>query len=373
MQFRLIRQDAFTKARVGTIFSPRGTFETPVFIPVGTQGTVKALSSEELKEMGVGIVLCNTYHLYLRPGHLLIQRMGGLHRFMNWEGNLLSDSGGYQIFSISRLQKSEPEGIRFKSHIDGSQHFLTPENVLEIQASLGADLRMVLDECTSYPTSHRQAEDSLKRTLDWARRSKLAQLKDGGKEGGLLAIVQGSTFKNLRKRAAQELVDMDFDGYALGGLSVGEPAPLRWEIVDFTNDFLPQDKPRYLMGIGTPQELLEGVCLGVDMFDCALPTRIARNGSVFTSEGRLSLKNAQYKEDLGPLDPECNCQACQNYSRSYIRHLLRAREILGMRLTTYHNLYFLTRLMEQVRRAIRVDTFRQFKEEFLARYRETSG
>ncbi|TET44691.1 tRNA guanosine(34) transglycosylase Tgt [Candidatus Aerophobetes bacterium] len=373
MQFHLIHQDILTKARVGIISSSHGTFETPVFIPVGTQGTVKALSSEELKEIGVEVVLCNAYHLYLRPGHLLIQEMGGLHRFMNWEGSLLTDSGGYQIFSLSNLQKSEVGGVRFKSHIDGSQHFLTPEDVLKIQASLGADLRMVLDECTSYPTSHREAEDSLKRTLGWAKRSRLAWQKDGGKEEGLLAIVQGSTFKDLRKRAAQEVVAMGFDGYALGGLSVGEPAPLRWEIVDFTNDFLPQDKTRYLMGIGTPQELLQGISLGVDMFDCALPTHIARNGSVFTSEGRLNLKNAQYKEDFGPLDPECDCQACQNYSRSYIRHLLWAREILGMRLATYHNLYFLTRLIEKVRRAIRADKFRQFEEEFLGRYVKSSG
>jgi len=369
MQFRLIHEDISTKARAGIISSPHGRFETPVFIPVGTQGTVKALSSEELKEIGVGVVLCNTYHLYLRPGHVLIQKMGGLHRFMSWEGSLLTDSGGYQIFSISSLQKSQPEGIKFKSHIDGSQHFLTPEDVLKIQASLGSDLRMVLDECTSYPVSHRQAEDSLKRTLDWARRSKCARPK----EGGILAIVQGSTFKNLRKRAAQEVVDMDFDGYALGGLSVGEPIPLRWEIVDLTNDILPPDKPRYLMGVGTPQELLEGISLGVDMFDCALPTRIARNGSIFTSEGRLNLRSAQYKEDSGPLDPDCICQACQNYSRSYIRHLVWAREILGMRLTSYHNLYFLARLMEKARRAIRRDKFRQFKGEFLGGYGKIGG
>jgi len=336
-------------------------------MPVGTQGTVKAISPEELKEIGIEIILCNTYHLYLRPGYQIVKKVGGLHSFMNWQGAIITDSGGYQIFSISSLQKANEKGIKFKSHIDGSEHFLTPEDVLKIQLAMGVDLMMVLDECTSYPVTHSQAEKSLMITLNWARRTKLA-LPDNENNRGLFAIVQGSTFKDLRKRCAEELVGLDFDGYALGGLSVGEPFSLRKELVEFTTDYLPFSKPRYLMGIGTPEELLDGISLGIDMFDCALPTRIARNGAVFTRKGQISIRNAKYKEDPGPLDPECDCYTCRNYSRAYLRHLVWAREILGIRLTSYHNLYFLTRLMKEAGEAIRKDRFAEFKNEFLRVY-----
>jgi len=368
MEFKLIHQDASSKARSGKIFTSHGIIDTPVFMPVGTQGTVKTVSPDELKEIDIKIILCNTYHLYLRPGPRIIKKLGGLHKFMSWEGAILTDSGGYQIFSISSLQRAEEDGVRFKSHLDGSEHFLSPEDVLRIQLDLDSDIIMVLDECTSYPITHREAEISLEKTIKWAKRTKLAWLDVSREERGLFGIVQGSTFEDLRKRCAEELVDLGFDGYALGGLSVGEPYSLRKEIIEHTCSLLPPDRPRYLMGVGTPEEILEAISLGIDMFDCALPTRIARNGTVFTVEGRKVLKNAEYKEDPSPLDPECDCYTCRNYSRAYVRHLLWAREILGMRLTTYHNLYFLTKLMKKARKAIEEDRFEKFKEKFLSRY-----
>jgi len=370
MKFELMHQDAFSAARWGKIFTPHSTIDTPVFMPVGTQGTVKAISPDELKEMEVQVILCNIYHLYLRPGPQIIKKLGGLHRFINWKGGILTDSGGYQIFSISALQEAKEDGVRFKSHLDGSEHFLSPEDVLRIQLDLGSDIMMVLDECTCYPITHREAQTSLNKTLSWARRTKLAWLDVSHQQSGLFGIVQGSTFKDLRKRCAEELIDLGFDGYALGGLSVGEPYSMRREIIEYTDSLLPPDKPRYLMGVGTPKEILEGISLGIDMFDCALPTRIARNGTVFTMKGRKVLKNAEYKDDPGPLDPECDCYTCRNYSRAYLRHLLWAREILGMRLTTYHNLSFLTRLMKRARRAIKKDSFEKFKGEFLSRYED---
>jgi len=338
-------------------------------MPVGTQGTVKAVSPEDLKEIGIRVILCNAYHLYLRPGCQVIEKIGGLHSFMNWQGVIITDSGGYQIFSISSLHKSTEEGVKFKSHIDGSEHFLTPEDVFKIQLALGADLMMVLDECTPYPITHWQAEKSLAITLGWARRTKRA-LHNSKNNRGLFGIVQGSAFKDLRKRCAEELVELDFDGYALGGLSVGEPYLLRKELIEFTVDCLPSSKPRYLMGVGTPEEILESISLGIDMFDCALPTRIARNGGIFTKKGQISLRNAEYKEDLGPLDSECDCHTCRNYSRAYLRHLLWAREILGMQLASYHNLYFLAHLMKKAGEEIRRDRFAEFKKGFLEKYQE---
>ncbi len=367
LQFTLLDEDASTSARRGEISTVHGTFDTPTFIPVGTQGAVKGISSEDLREMGIGVILCNAYHLYLRPGYQIIAKLGGLHSFMNWQGAIITDSGGYQIFSISSLQKSSEEGVRFKSHIDGSEHFLTPEDVLKIQFALGADLMMVLDECTSYPITYSQAEQSLTITLNWARRTKQA-LVNYQNSSGLFGIVQGSTFEDLRKRCAEELVELDFDGYALGGLGVGESLSLRKELIELTTGYLPSGKPRYLMGIGTPGELLDGVSLGVDIFDCALPTRIARNGGIFTKKGQISLRNAEYKEDSSPLDVECDCYTCKNYSRAYLRHLLWAREILGMRFTSYHNVYFLARLMKEAGEAIKKDRFREFKNEFLEMY-----
>ena len=365
MQFTLIHQDTSTKARWGKISTSHNVFQTPVFIPVGTQGSVKAVSSEELEEIGIKIILSNAYHLYLRPGYQTIQKLGGLHKFINWKGSILTDSGGYQIFSISPLQKVSAEGVKFKSHIDGSEHFLTPEEVLEVQLVLGSDIIMVLDECSPYPVDYHQAKASLERTLKWAKRTKSVWSE---KEKGLFGIVQGSTFKDLRKRGAEQLVEMGFDGYALGGLSVGEPLSLRGEIIEWTNAYLPSSQPRYLMGVGTPMELLENISLGIDIFDCALPTHIARNGTVFTWEGKINLRNAGYKEDSSPLDSKCECYTCKNYSRAYIRHLLRAGEILGMRLATYHNLYFLNQLMEKARGAIKENKFKDFKREFIKKY-----
>jgi len=370
LQFTLLNEDVSTSARRGKIATAHGTFNTPTFMPVGTQGAVKGISPEDLREMGIGVILCNAYHLYLRPGYQTIAKLGGLHSFMNWQGAIITDSGGYQIFSISSLQKSSEEGVRFKSHVDGSEHFLTPEDVLKIQFALGADLMMVLDECTSYPITHLQAEKSLAITLNWARRTKQARVNYKN-SSGLFGIVQGSTFKDLRKRCVEELAELDFDGYALGGLGVGEPLSLRAELIEFSADYLPSGKPRYLMGIGTPEELLDNVSLGIDIFDCALPTRIARNGGIFTRKGQISLRNAKYKEDSNPLDVECGCYTCRNYSRAYLRHLLWAREILGMRLTSYHNVYFLARLMEKAGEAIKKDKFAEFKDGFLEAYRNS--
>lgn len=368
MQFRLINQDSHSKARLARLRVGQKVVETPVFMPVGTQATVKALSSEELGKIGVGIVLCNTYHLYLRPGQSVIKKLGGLHHFMNWDGLILTDSGGYQIFSLSSLQKTTDEGVIFRSHIDGSRHFLAPEKVLEIQRILGSDIFMVLDECLSYPVSYRQARGALERTLRWAKRTRATWGESEDK--GLFGIVQGSAFRDLRKRASEELVSYQFDGYALGGLSVGEPLSLRREIIEYTTEYLPAEKPRYLMGVGTPGELLEDISLGIDMFDCALPTRIARNGTVFTGEGKKNLRNSQYKDDANPLDLDCDCYVCRNYSRAYLRHLIQAREILGMRLATYHNVYFLTRLMEKAREAIKRNSFERFKSEFMEKFEE---
>jgi len=366
LKFSLIHKDAFTRARSGVISTSGGNFNTPVFMPVGTQGTVKAMSPEELQQIGIEIILCNTYHLYLRPGWQIIQQMGGLHRFIHWEKPILTDSGGYQIFSISSLQKTSREGVSFKSHLDGTTHFLTPEEVIDIQLALNSDIMMVLDECSPYPISLKAAKRALNKTLEWARRSRIHYRG----EKGLFGIVQGSTFKELRKMGAGELIKLDFDGYALGGLSVGEPYSLRFEVISYTTELLPQGKPRYLMGVGTPREILDGIEEGIDMFDCAMPTRIARTGTVFTWKGRLNIKNARYKKDERPLDPECACYTCKNYARAYIRHLIWAREILGMRLTTYHNLYFLSTLVKKAREAIEKDEFKSFKKSVISNFEE---
>ena len=361
LEFRLIHEDTTSKARKGLIITPRGNFHTPVFMPVGTQGTVKAMSTEELQQIGVQIILCNTYHLYLRPGWEIIKNLGGLHRFINWPGPILTDSGGYQIFSLSSLQKTMEEGIIFKSHIDGSEHFLTPEQIVDVQVALDSDIMMVLDECLPYPVSFEVAKKALDKTVRWAKKSKAHYQ---GKRG-IFGIAQGGIFKELRKKGAEELVKLNFDGYALGGLSVGEPYNLRFDIISFTSEFLPREKPRYLMGIGTPREILEGIEEGIDMFDCAMPTRIARTGTVFTWRGKVNIRNAKYKGDTLPLDPFCDCYTCKNYTRAYIRHLIWAREILGMRLTTYHNLYFLSMLLRKAQEAIKKNNFKSFKQSIL--------
>lgn len=363
--YELIKECSATHGRLGRLYTPHGVVATPVFMPVGTQATVKAMTPEELAGIGAQIILSNTYHLYLRPGPEIIQTAGGLHRFMHWERPILTDSGGYQVFSLGNLRKIEEEGVTFRSHHDGSTHFLSPEKAIEIQLALGADIIMVFDECTPYPCSFKYAKSSLERTTRWAQRCQKAMPRN---EQTLFGIVQGGVFPSLRQQSAREIVDLDFPGYAIGGLSVGEPKPLMYEILDCTVPFLPRERPRYLMGVGSPDCLVEGVARGIDMFDCVLPTRIARNGTVMTSWGKLVIRNASYARDFQPLDPDCGCYTCRNYSRAYVRHLIKANEILGLRLTTIHNLYFLLNLMQQIRDALQNNDFPAWRKRFWERY-----
>ncbi|HEX5563772.1 MAG TPA: tRNA guanosine(34) transglycosylase Tgt [Sporosarcina sp.] len=355
-----------TGARLGIVHTPHGSFETPAFMPVGTQATVKTMSPEELKEMGAGIILGNTYHLWLRPGNDIIKEAGGLHKFMNWDRPILTDSGGFQVFSLSEFRKIEEEGVHFRHHLNGSKLFLSPEKAMEIQNDLGSDIMMAFDECPPYPATYEYMKASVERTSRWAERCLKAHARP--EDQGLFGIVQGGEFEELRKQSAKDLISLDFPGYAIGGLSVGEPKDVMNRALEFTTPLLPANKPRYLMGVGSPDSLIDGAIRGVDMFDCVLPTRIARNGTLMTSEGRLVVKNAKYERDFGPLDPNCDCYTCKNYSRAYIRHLIRANETFGIRLTSYHNLYFLLRLMEQIREAIRNDRLGDFREEFFEQY-----
>ena len=366
IRYELLRRDEHSLARRGRLTTPHGVIETPVFMPVGTQATVKTMAPWELAEIGAGIILSNTYHLHLRPGEELVRKAGGLHGFMHWDGAVLTDSGGFQVFSLADLRKITDDGVTFRSHLDGSLHSFTPESVMEIENALGADIIMAFDECPPYPATREYVETSLRRTLDWAARCKAAHRRPD--EQGLFGIVQGGEHIDLRKESAQRLVELDFPGYAIGGLSVGEPKPLMYEILGATTPWLPADKPRYLMGVGSPDDLFEGVERGVDMFDCVLPTRIARNGTVLTSEGKRVMKNARYGDDFLPLDPNCRCKVCQTFSRAYIRHLLKADEVLGIRLTTYHNVYFMLDLMKQIRQSLDDGRFLLYKQEFYARY-----
>lgn len=358
-------------ARLGRLHTPHGVIETPIFMPVGTQATVKTMTPEELKEIGAQIILSNTYHLYMRPGEKLVEKAGGLHSFMNWDRPILTDSGGFQVFSLSKLRDITEEGVTFRSHIDGSKHFISPEKAIEIENALGADIIMAFDECLPYPCDYDYAKNSLYRTIRWAERCLKAH-KNTEKQA-LFGIIQGGMYKDLREESIREMIKLDFPGYAVGGLSIGEPKDIMYQVMDWTVHLLPEDKPRYLMGVGSPDALLEGVIRGVDMFDCVLPTRIARNGTVFTSKGKLVVRNAEYAEDFRPLDEECDCYACRNYSRAYIRHLFKAKEILGARLTTIHNLRFLLKLMEDVRQAIMEDRLLNFKEEFFEKYGYNEG
>ncbi|GAB2672714.1 tRNA guanosine(34) transglycosylase Tgt [Paenibacillus thermoaerophilus] len=353
-------------ARLGRVHTPHGIIETPAFMPVGTQATVKTMSPEELKQMDAHIILSNTYHLFLRPGHELIREAGGLHKFMNWDRPILTDSGGFQVFSLSNMRKISEDGVEFRSHLNGDKLFLSPEKATEVQNALGSDIMMAFDECPPPDADYEYVKNSLERTTRWAERCLKAHARPH--DQALFAIVQGGMFADLRKESVRQLTSMDFPGYAIGGLSVGEPKPVMYEMLDVTVPLLPSDKPRYLMGVGSPDALVEGAIRGIDMFDCVLPTRIARNGTCMTSEGRLVVRNAKYARDFGPLDPKCSCYTCRNYSRAYIRHLIKADEVFGIRLTTYHNLHFLLELMRQVRQAIMEDRLLDFRDQFFAEY-----
>ena len=364
--YELIKKDEGTGARAGVLHTPHGSFPTPIFMPVGTQATVKAVSPDELKDLGAGIILSNTYHLFLRPGMELVREAGGLHKFMHWDRGILTDSGGFQVFSLGELRKITEEGVTFRSHIDGSKQFLSPEISVEVQTALGSDIVMAFDECVPYPADYDYTKQSLDRTLRWAKRCKDAMTRD---DQGLFGIVQGGMYKELRIESSEALVEMDFPGYAVGGLSVGEPKELMYEMLELSTEHLPQDKPRYLMGVGTPDCLVEGVARGIDMFDCVFPTRVARNGMAMTWTGRLVMKNKVFTHDHEVLEQGCGCYACRNgYTRAYIRHLVRAGEIFGLRLLTLHNLYFLQAFMRAMREAIVESRFAEFRRDFWAKY-----
>ena len=364
--YDLIKKDEVTGARAGMLHTPHGSFPTPIFMPVGTQATVKAVSPDELKDLGAGIILSNTYHLFLRPGMDLVREAGGLHKFMHWDRGILTDSGGFQVFSLGELRKITEEGVTFRSHIDGSKKFLSPEISVAVQTALGSDIVMAFDECVPYPADYDYAKQSLARTLRWAERCKKAMTRD---DQGLFGIVQGGMYKELRTESAEALVEMDFPGYAVGGLSVGESKELMYEMLEHSTAHLPQDKPRYLMGVGTPDCLVEGVARGIDMFDCVFPTRVARNGMAMTWTGRLVMKNQVFTHDHDVLEQGCGCYACRNgYTRAYIRHLVRAGEIFGLRLLTLHNLYFLQAFMRAMRESIVQNRFAEFRRDFWNNY-----
>ncbi len=363
--YELIKVCKQSGARLGKVHTPHGSFDTPAFMPVGTQATVKTMSPEELQSMDAQIILSNTYHLFLRPGHEIVAEAGGLHRFMNWDRPILTDSGGFQVFSLSDIRKITEEGVQFRSHISGEKLFISPEKAMEIQNALGADIIMAFDECPPYPAEYDYVRKSLELTTRWAERCLKSHKRT---DQALFGIIQGGMFADLRKQSARELLALDFPGYALGGLSVGEPKPLMYEVLEETVPLLPTTKPRYLMGVGSPDALVEGAIRGIDMFDCVLPTRIARNGTTMTSKGRLVVRNANFARDFTPLDENCDCYTCRNYTKAYIRHLIKADETFGIRLTTYHNLHFLLQLMRDVRQAIMDDRLLDFRDQFFADY-----
>ncbi len=392
--FEFLQTDTRTKARLGRLTTAHGVIETPSFMPVGTQGAVKAVSPRELRELGAQIILGNTYHLFVRPGIKVMRHFGGLHRFMNWDGPILTDSGGYQIFSLPKLRKLTEEGVQFQNHLDGTPTFISPESAIEIQISLGSDIAMVLDECPPWPCEYDYAARSLELTTRWAKRCKQARnperqsrdpveaavkvaqrdpstaLRSARDDGLLFGIVQGATFPELRRQAALSLVDIGFDGYAIGGVSVGEPEEEMMRAVERSEPFLPANKPRYAMGLGTPPQMIEMIARGIDMFDCVLPTRLARNGTAFTATGTLNLKNAEFALDKNPIEQDCACYACQEFARGYIRHLVKAQEILGLRLITLHNLHFYLELMRRTRSAIEEGKFAEFRRNFVTNYRK---
>ena len=368
--YELLHEDKNSGAWRGIVHTPHGDIQTPVFMPVGTQATVKSMTPEELKELGAQIILSNTYHLYLRPGENIVKEAGGLHKFMNWDRPILTDCGGFQVFSLSDLRTISEDGVEFRSHLDGSKHMFTPEKVMQIEEDLGADIIMSFDECCPYPSTYEYTKNSMERTTRWAVRCKKAHTNV--EKQGLFGIIQGGFYKDLRQQSAKDLVALDFPGYAIGGISVGEPKEEFIYILRYTAPLMPKDKPRYLMGVGTPDYLIEAALAGIDMCDCVLPTRIARNGTAMTWNGKVVIRNATYERDFTPLDPECDCYACRNYTRAYIRHLVKTKEILGTRLLSIHNLYFLTKLMERVRMEIENDNLLKFKEEFYKKYGYTS-
>ena len=356
-RFEIIQEQLSSKARLGRVETDHGSLSTPAFLPVGTQGTVKSVTPEELAEIGVEAILGNTYHLYLRPGHETIRKLGGLHTFIHWERPILTDSGGYQVFSLADHRKISEEGVNFHSHLDGSLHFLGPEMAMQIQRSLGSDIAVVLDECIPYPSPYEYAKASTSLTTRWAKRC--LQVKEEN-DPAFFAVVQGGMYRDLREESAQSLVELGFQGYAIGGLSVGEPKSTMLDVLEWTTPFLPRNAPRYLMGVGTPEDILRGVMLGIDLFDCVLPTRNARNGMLFTSSGKVSIKQAQYAEDGAPVDEACGCYTCRHYSRAYLRHLYLAKEILSPRLNTIHNLYYYTHFLKKIRDAIQEDRLLDF-------------
>ena len=362
--FEVIAKSSDSRTRAGVIQTDHGVIETPVFMPVGTLGSVKSLSPEELVEAGAQIILGNTYHLYLRPGCDVIDKFDGPHRFIHWDRPILTDSGGFQVFSLAKLAKLSEEGVTFQSHIDGSKHLLTPEKAIEIQTRLGSDIIMCLDNCIQYPATREQSLAALETTTKWAQRCKQAWQETENDSNTLFGIVQGSMFKDLRRKSADDLMNIGFNGYAIGGLSVGEPVVMMLEMANFTLPLLPEDRPRYIMGVGTPENLVELAALGADMFDCVLPTRNARNGQLFTRNGAVNISNSQYKDDTEPIDANCRCYTCRNYSRAYLRHLYLARELLAYRLNTIHNVYHFVNFIKQLRRAILDDTFKSFREDF---------
>ncbi len=365
--YELLHECKQTGARRGVIHTPHGDIQTPVFMPVGTQATVKSMTPDELKDMiDAKIILSNTYHLYLRPGSKLVKEAGGLHKFMNWDRAILTDSGGFQVFSLGDLRTISEEGVEFKSHLDGSKHFFSPESVMETENDLGADIIMAFDECVEYPATYEYTKQSMERTTRWAKRCKEAH-KNTEKQG-LFGIIQGGFYKDLRDKSLEDLVAMDFPGYAIGGISVGEPKEEFLDILRYTAPKMPKNKPRYLMGVGTPDYLIEAALAGIDMCDCVLPTRIARNGTAMTWNGKVVVRNATYERDFTPLDSECDCYTCRNYTKAYLRHLVKTKEILGVRLLSIHNLYFLSKLMERVRKEIENDNLLNFKNEFYSKY-----
>ena len=369
LKFNLVAKDPKSKARAGSFETDHGIVETPIFMPVGTQGTVKAVNQEYLlNDIKAQIVLSNTYHLYLRPGTEILEKAGGLHKFINWNKPILTDSGGYQVFSLAELRKLKPDGVEFSSHLDGSKHFFTPEKVIGIQRSIGSDIIMALDECTPFPCEYEYAVKSTELTSNWAVLNKDAFEKSSslyGHEQYLFGIIQGSVYKDLREKSASAITSLGFDGYAIGGLAVGEPAETMYEMVDFTTDFMPEEKPRYLMGVGRPENILEAIERGIDMFDCVMPTRNARNSYLFTSAGILAMRNAQYKDDFSPIDNECDCYTCRNFSRAYLRHLFIAKEIFALELSSIHNLHFYLNLVTEARKKIIEGNFSDWKNEII--------